>query len=197
MNQMLNLTLLTFLLFKKLRFFMRMGSLLYSSLFYSFGKNSYIHLNCVLDNPQLVSIGSCCYIKSNCWLNCSSSLNKQNHLSLLIGNNVYIGRDCQINAWSRIIIEDNVMIADRVLITDADHTYSDTHVPIKNQPIYSKGEILISEGCWIGVNSVIMPNVRIGKNAVVGANSVVTRDVPDFTVVAGAPAKIIKPSIQK
>jgi acetyltransferase-like isoleucine patch superfamily enzyme len=83
------------------------------------------------------------------------------------------------------------MIADRVYISDIDHEYRDDRLPVIAQGVYSKGPVLLKAGCWIGVGAVILPGVTVGRNAVVGANAVVTRDVPDFAVVGGVPAKIL------
>lgn len=84
------------------------------------------------------------------------------------------------------------MIADRVFISDADHCFGNLSVPIKDQGDYFKGAVRLREGCWIGINAVILPGVTVGKNAIVGANSVVRKNVPDFAVVSGNPAIIIR-----
>ena len=92
---------------------------------------------------------------------------------------------------SKIIIEDDVLFAPNVSIYSSTHNYNDKTMPIKNQG-YNTALTRLKTGCWIGINSVIMPGITIGKNSVIGANSVVTRDVPDYTVFAGVPAKLIK-----
>lgn len=92
------------------------------------------------------------------------------------------------------MIEDEVLTGPHVFIADYNHEYKNPHIPIKNQGNRTrKGDrVLIEKGTWIGTNAVVVGNVHIGKNCVIGANSVVTKDVPDFCVVAGAPAKIIR-----
>jgi acetyltransferase-like isoleucine patch superfamily enzyme len=112
--------------------------------------------------------------------------------SLRIGDGTYIGSFCQINAWESVTIEENVLIGDFVLITDCDHNFDNAEVPIMHQGDKFKGKVHIKSGAWIGRNAVIMPGVTIGHNAVVGANSVVTKDVLDNTVVGGVPARLIK-----
>lgn len=93
---------------------------------------------------------------------------------------------------AEIIIEDKVLIASGVQIHTENHSFADTSIPIFDQG-FEKGEnIRIQKGAWIGANSVILPGVNIGENAVVAAGNVVNRDVLDFTVVAGVPAKPIK-----
>ena len=91
-----------------------------------------------------------------------------------------------------ITIGCDVMISDRVYIGDCLHGFSRSDLPIKDQYLTSSGPVSIGDGSWIGIGTAILPNVKIGKNCVVGANSVVTRDVLDGQVVAGAPARVIR-----
>ena len=116
------------------------------------------------------------------------------HSVLDIGSKALIGRDSTVSAINSVIIEDEVLTGPHVFIADYNHEYENPHVPIMNQGNRArKGDcVLIEKGTWIGTNAVVVGNVHIGKNCVVGANSVVTKDVPDFSVVAGAPAKIIR-----
>ena len=76
-------------------------------------------------------------------------------------------------------------------ISDNLHGFSDITIPILEQPIIQNGEVEIGDGTWIGENVCIL-GVKIGKNCVVGANSVVTKNIPDYCVAVGAPAYIIK-----
>ena len=116
------------------------------------------------------------------------------HSVLEIGSNTLIGRDSTVTAINSVVIEDEVLTGPHVFIADYNHEYKNPYIPIKNQGNRArKGDrVLIEKGTWIGTNSVIVGNVHIGKNCVVGANSVVTKDIPDFCVVAGTPAKIIR-----
>lgn len=84
------------------------------------------------------------------------------------------------------------MIADRVYISDTNHIYEDIDVPIKQQGLRDGRRVEIGRGAWLGIGAVVCGNVRIGENSVVGANAVVTVDVPDRTVVAGNPATIVR-----
>ena len=92
---------------------------------------------------------------------------------------------------NQILIGDNVLISDRVFIADSLHGYRDIAVPIRHQALYSPGPVEIGDGTWIGIGVSILPNVRIGKNCIIGANAVVTHDVPDYHVAIGVPAKNI------
>ena len=78
-------------------------------------------------------------------------------------------------------------------ITDCDHEYRNVDIPIIDQGIVQRGQkVSIGEGSYIGINTVIVGNVKIGKHCVIGANSIVNKDIPDFCVAVGCPAKIIK-----
>ena len=114
---------------------------------------------------------------------------------IIIGNNVSINPDCHIGAINRIEIHDGALLASRVFITD--HFHGDTTaqslvIPPQNRKLISKGPVVIKKNAWLGEGVAVMPGVTIGCNAIVGANSVVTKDVPDNAVVAGVPAKLIK-----
>jgi len=116
--------------------------------------------------------------------------------NVIIGNNVIIPNGTTLgslpgNKDSIIYIEDDVLLGPNVAIYSSTHNFKDVNKPIKNQG-YNVAITTLKSGCWIGINSVILPGVTIGKNSVVAANSVVNKDVPDFTVVGGCPAKIIK-----
>lgn len=84
------------------------------------------------------------------------------------------------------------MIAGNVTIVDNNHGYEDITIPVFKQELKSNGEVIIDEGSFIGMGARIMPGVKIGKNCVIGANSVITKSIPDYSVVVGIPGKIIK-----
>ncbi|MDD3138149.1 MAG: acyltransferase, partial [Lachnospiraceae bacterium] len=114
---------------------------------------------------------------------------------IVIGNGVGINPYCHIGAINNITIEDNVLIGSGVLITDHSHgkvTGEECRMAPGKRPLFSKGPVQIKKNVWIGEHAVILPNVTIGEGAIVGANAVVTKDVPDYAVVGGNPARIIK-----
>ncbi len=114
---------------------------------------------------------------------------------LTIGDNCNLGAFGHISCSNKIIIGNNCLIGKCVTITDNYHGNTDfasLQCSPARRPIYSKGPVVIEENVWIGDKVVVLPNVHIGRNAIVGANSVVTHDVPAFAVVAGNPAQIIK-----
>ena len=110
---------------------------------------------------------------------------------LKIGDNSYVGSYSVIGVNNKISIGNNVMIADSVSIRDSDHQFSLRNVPMRNQGIVSK-EIIIEDDVWIGYGAVVTKGVKIKKGAIIGANSVVTRDVDEFCIVGGVPARLIK-----
>ena len=110
---------------------------------------------------------------------------------IIINDGVSIQQNCHITCAERITIGENTAIASNVTITDINHPYEDINTPIERQPI-TVCPVSIDRDCKIYNNAVILQGVHIGKHCVVGANSIVTKDVPDYCVVAGIPAKIIK-----
>lgn len=102
-----------------------------------------------------------------------------------IGNNVFINNNCLAMARGGITIEDDVMIAGNVQLL------SNNHDEYKRQ-ILTYEEIIIRKGAWIGAGATILPGVTIGKYAIVGAGAIVTKDIPDYAVVVGIPAKVVK-----
>ena len=115
--------------------------------------------------------------------------------SIIIGKNCTIKDRVHITSINGITIEDGVSVGSDVLITDNAHGASIRSVlELKptDRELSSKGKVHIKQNVWIGEKASIMPGVTIGKGAIVGANAVVTKDVPDYAVVGGNPAKIIK-----
>jgi len=104
-----------------------------------------------------------------------------------IGKNVFINFDCTFLDLGGITIEDNVLIAAKVNLLSEGHPLTP-----ENRQSLVPGPIRIKKNAWIGANATILPGVTIGENAVVAAGAVVSKDVPDNTIVGGIPAKIIK-----
>ena len=109
-----------------------------------------------------------------------------------IGNRVSINSGLHLAAYRSVSIGDDVLIASNVYIVDAFHGYDRGDVPYKYQGMSGMAPIVIKKGCWIGQNVCIMPGVTIGEYCIVGANSVVTKSIPDQSIAAGVPARIIK-----
>jgi acetyltransferase-like isoleucine patch superfamily enzyme len=108
-----------------------------------------------------------------------------------IGAKTVLGQECTISSFQHVAIGRECIIADRVMLIDFDHGVTEEDRPIRLQGIY-KRDVNVGNNCWIGYGACILRGVRIGDNCIVGSNSVVTKDVPDDTVVAGMPAKALR-----
>lgn len=156
-------------------------------------KNLSIGKNCSFQEAHNISIGNNCMIGKYVDLFPLASLNgKYYGGKITIKNNVRIGDYNRFASMDEIVIEDNVLFAAYVHITDHSHEYKNINLPIVQQHVFSKGKVIIHKNAWIGLRAEILSGVTIGQNAVVAACSVVTKDVPAFSVVAGCPAVVIK-----
>lgn len=111
---------------------------------------------------------------------------------VVIRPNTMLFAETLVEMETSIIIEDNVMMGSGVHIYVNNHKFDRADIPLIDQGYYPDEQVVLKNGCWIGANAIILPGVTIGVNSVVGAGSVVTKDVPDGVVAAGIPAKIIK-----
>ncbi|NLR77807.1 acyltransferase [Chitinophaga eiseniae] len=109
--------------------------------------------------------------------------------AVIIGHHVRVGIGNVLIGPVRI--GDNVILAQNIVLSGLNHGYTDPDVPIAQQPC-STGEIVVEADCWIGANSVITAGVTIGRHSVVAGGSVVTKNVPPYTIVAGNPARPIR-----
>ena len=108
---------------------------------------------------------------------------------LKIGDNSGIGIDCQLNGM--VSIGKNVLMGPEVMMFTQNHNFSRIDIPIKDQGNTKEYPITIGDDVWIGARVIILPGVKVGNGAIIGAGSVVTKTIPNLTVVAGNPAKII------
>lgn len=112
--------------------------------------------------------------------------------TLTFGQEVSIGRMCHITASNNISIGDHVLLGEMITIADNGHgDNTNLDIPPLKRDIFSKGPVVIQDNVWIGDKATILPGVTIGEGAVIGANAVVTKDVPCRAIVAGNPAQII------
>ncbi|MBK7560878.1 MAG: acyltransferase [Chitinophagaceae bacterium] len=161
----------------------------YRLLFAKIGYRSRL-LRTKVDGYKRVYIGNHVYINTGGWL-ASMPVNEKTDSRLLIGDGTYIGRFCHIYATSSIEIGKKVLIADKVYISDNIHGYKNINLPVIDQPVEQLNTVIIGDGAWLGENVCVI-GASIGKNSVVGANAIVTKNIPDYCVAVGSPAFIIK-----
>ena len=108
-----------------------------------------------------------------------------------IGAKTVFGQECTISSYKHVRIGEQCVIADRAMFIDFDHGVVEVERPIRQQGIYMR-ECVIGSNVWVGYGACFLRGVRVGDNAIVGTNSVVTRDIPANAVVGGVPAKVIR-----
>lgn len=158
-----------------------------------------------IENPQHIFLGNGVRLGPNCVLSASESYPgswmkhpeglhvEQDFQPLLrIGNRVTATSGLHIFTVQEIVIEDDVMFASNIFISDVTHSYASARLPYKYQGLTDPKPIRIGSGSWIGQNVVIMPGVSIGTCTIVGANSVVTQNLPSRTIAVGSPARVVK-----
>lgn len=162
----------------------------YKLLLGSIGNRSYIDKPLRIDGGKNIFIGNRVSIKYRSWI-ASKPLTGAESSQLIFEDGCIIGHFNHIFATKLIIIHKNVLTADKVYISDNLHGYEDIHTPIYRQNIVQNGTVEIGEGSWLGENVCVI-GANIGKHCVIGANSVVTKDIPDYSVAVGSPARVIK-----
>jgi acetyltransferase-like isoleucine patch superfamily enzyme len=138
-----------------------------------------------LDSGRL-EIGADTLLEPGCWL----TLSPQGRI--MIGSGCFLNRNTMLAAIELIEIGDHVMFANNCFVGDSDHRYDDPGKPLTWQGFEPKGPVRIGSNTWFGVGCVVTGGVEIGERCVIGANSVVTRDLPAGVIAAGAPAKVIR-----
>ena len=149
-----------------------------------------------LRGGEYISIGEYCTIGNDVELTAWDHYKGQTFTpEIRIGNGCTIRKGSHITDINKIIIGDNLLTGPYVLITDNSHGCScldELDIRPHNRPLYSRGAVIIGNNVWIGEKASIMPGVHIGDGAIIAANSVVTHDVPAYSIAAGCPAKVIK-----
>jgi len=160
------------------------------------GENIYFSSPYIIKNPQYISIGlnfnSLYNLRLEAW---DEYRGEKFSPEIIIGDNVNINTDCHIGCINKVMIGNNVLLASRIYISDHSHgeiTKEALLMPPAARKLVSKGPVIIKNNVWIGEGVCILPGVTIGENSIIGANAVVTKDVPPNTVVGGIPAAVLK-----
>jgi acetyltransferase-like isoleucine patch superfamily enzyme len=149
---------------------------------------------CFVKGKHLIKLGNNIHFGKNLTLTAQSMTNDDRPI-ITIGDNCVFGTDNHITASNNIIIGENLRTGPRVLICDNSHgdpslnTQKSIHPD--GRPLYSKGPIIIGDNVWLGEGCAILAGVKVGDGAIVGANCVVTHDIPDYGIAIGYPAKLL------
>jgi lipopolysaccharide O-acetyltransferase len=149
-----------------------------------------------IDGKQYISFGNNSYLGPDGWLAAYDSYpysNQKFNPQIIVGNDVFIGGYASITAINKIIFEDGVETADFLYVSDHIHSITpEEGVPIRKRRLISRGHVKIGAYTGIGINVVILAGVTLGKYCIVGAQSVVTRSFPDYSLIMGNPAVLVK-----
>ena len=183
-------------------------SIFYKFLFKKVGKGVIFGKSVTIRNPHKIVIGNNVIIDENVMLDAKGVDNK----GIIICDGVYIGRNtilsckngdiivnknanigfnCEVYSLKKVEIGENVLIAAYTYIIGGGHMSSDVETPFRDQEKHAIG-IKIGNNVWLGAKTIVMDGCDIGDNSVIGAGAVVTKSIPDYSVAAGIPAKVIK-----
>lgn len=159
--------------------------------FLAYGENVEIEYPCMIAGRDGISIGANTTILNGARIQnfSNKSLGKG---TIEIGSGCYICYNFTALNIGKIVIGNHVLLASNVMITSENHGIDpESDIPYMDQPLINKN-VYVGDGTWIGQNVCILPGVKIGKKCIVGAGSVVTKSIPDYSVAVGNPAKVIK-----
>ncbi len=184
---------------------------LYRHLLMEAGRGVYFGAGVILRHPCKLAIGDHVVVADGCLLDARGDSNRGIRLGdnvilgdratlrckdgdIIIGNNVGIGLHSSLSAVGGNVLElaDEVMIGPYAYLGAASYHYDRLDIPISRQGQDLKGGIRVGYGAWIGARAVVMDGVTIGRDAIVATNAVVNKDVPDYAIVAGIPAKLVR-----
>ena len=133
-----------------------------------------------------LEVGEGTLFEPNVWITCPGDAR------IRIGEGTFLNMNVMVAAHELVEIGDHCMFANGCFVTDANHRFDDADKPITWQGFTSKGPTRVGDNVWCGAHVVITSGVTVGERSVIGANSVVTQDIPPFSIAAGIPAKVLK-----
>ena len=182
-------------------------SKLYPLLLKNCGRNVVFGRNVTLRHPHKISIGNDVVIDDNCLLDAKGKSNKGIEIAngcyigrnsilsckngdIALGRKVNIGFNCEIFSGSRVELGDNTLVAAYTYFIGGDHDKGDENLPVSEQGRTSRG-IVSGDNCWFGAGVKVLDGRKIGRNCLVGAGAVVTKDIPEHSVAKGVPARAV------
>lgn len=157
------------------------------------GQDALIYRPRYIDGPQYIQMGENSLIRSHGWISALDHYGTQRYTpTIRIGKNVNIGRYVCLTSIVEIVIEDGCLLSEYVYISDLAHGLDPAQGRPIQQNLTTKGPVLIGQNSFLGYRASVLSGVQLGKHCVVGAHSVVTRSFPDYSMVAGVPARLIK-----
>lgn len=179
----------------------------YKKVLGSIGVSCFVEKNVCFRVPQRVFLGDRVFIGENvcldaCYLKSEIRLNNDVHIGrnsilragigqIIVHEGVTLNRFVYLDGNGGIQIGRNALLGNKVELISGNHIFEDPNTPIRFQGT-KLGKVTIGEDVWLGTNTIVLPGVTIGDGSVVGAGSVVTEDIPNYSVAIGAPAKIVK-----
>jgi acetyltransferase-like isoleucine patch superfamily enzyme len=170
----------------------RVFTLAISSAFKELGGGSRISPPFRFYGLNWISLGENVMVNRDCWIQVVPEHADDKAAKLTIKSHAKIGMGAHISAARRVVIEEYVLLGRNVYISDHAHAYEDVALPIVEQGLNRTAPVTIGRETWLGENVVVLPGVTIGKHCVIGANSVVNRSIPEFSVAVGSPARVVK-----
>src|SRR4051812_25291034 len=132
-----------------------------------------------------LTIGPHAYFEPGVWLTSDTG-------RISIGGGCFLNLNVMVAAVESVSLGEHCMLANGCLLTDGNHRFDDLDRPVPWQGFTTKGPVTLGDNVWLGANVVVTSGVTIGRRSVIGANSVVIDDIPEFSIAAGAPAKLLK-----
>jgi acetyltransferase-like isoleucine patch superfamily enzyme len=141
------------------------------------------------DVKPWLKFGTGSFVERECTIWCAAEVDSEP--SLILGTNVFVGRNTYFGAWKPIRIGEDTLIGAYCYIISGNHRFAAPDLPIRSQG-YDGAPITIGRNVWLGAHVIVLAGVTIGDNAVIGAGSVVTSSIPNAEIWAGAPARRIR-----